>query len=812
MKLRSVYLHPFAGIQDKRFDLSDGLNVILGPNEAGKSTLYHAILHGLLTTTLLTTAKLEDIMGIYFPASGGDVIRVDVELIDVNGNEILIQKTWKKGNKQGQASLHLSDDTEITNEESVQNHIEKMLPVSPATLRTILLADQSGLHHTMHQMKQDGQVRKELGDVLRKSFMETGGVSVDRFKEILDQKYDDFFKRWDREQQYPENNRGIKNPYKVGTGKVVEAFYKKEQLQIDLDEALRFEDELDALNEKLTALISQQKKNKEKFDRLNPLKEGIQKRQLKEQQLETANERRTRLLEASRKWPVYEEKIENLQPKLDSLNKKIEKLEEEQKKAQNKHKAGQLKQQIQRIENLSGAVKQAEKDLKEAKKVEYKDLKALRELKSEISKNRTKIEAAKLTIRLESETDQALLYTEAGKDQNEIPAKKGESVEKTASGGFTLKTDNLNIKVFAGEGDLEETIQVLEMKEAELSEHLENLGVDSIQDAESFAELYRQKQNTFKQGQKSYKDELGDQDISELKEKLAEYGDLSQVRAEKEITDDLIEAKTERNDLNKEAEEAKHKLEEWKDKYESYDDLVLELADTSKSIKERSQELEELPSLPEGYDSSDEFIQEVNQLDQSIQDLKEQIFEKKQERTELEAKAPETSSEELQKLLEDAVKEFERINKQAETLANVRDKALELIVSMDSDTYKGLETSFIKWLEKMAGQRFSTIEMDNDMPAAFKAHDAPSLTYELLSHGTKDTVALAWRFALTEKFLDDNTGFIILDDPMVDIDPERRKNVVKAINEFSERYQTVVMTCHPDHAEELTDRKNVFEF
>ncbi|MDZ7720312.1 MAG: hypothetical protein U5K72_15960 [Balneolaceae bacterium] len=36
MKLTSVYLHPFAGIRDKRFDLPDGLNVILWDrNEAG---------------------------------------------------------------------------------------------------------------------------------------------------------------------------------------------------------------------------------------------------------------------------------------------------------------------------------------------------------------------------------------------------------------------------------------------------------------------------------------------------------------------------------------------------------------------------------------------------------------------------------------------------------------------------------------------------------------------------------------------------------------------------------------------------------
>ena len=70
---------------------------------------------------------------------------------------------------------------------------------------------------------------------------------------------------------------------------------------------------------------------------------------------------------------------------------------------------------------------------------------------------------------------------------------------------------------------------------------------------------------------------------------------------------------------------------------------------------------------------------------------------------------------------------------------------------------------------------------------------------------TKDTVALAWRFALREKFLTGSTGFLILDDPMVDIDPDRRKAVIKTINRFAEAYQMIVMTCQPEHAEELTE-------
>lgn len=801
--LSKVSLHPFAGIEDKTFEFEGGLNVLLGPNEAGKSTVFKAVMHGLLTSTSLTRTKVEDIMGSHFPAVGGDVIRVGLELTNSENEIIRIDKTWKKGNRNGSASLKLPDGSEITDEEEVQKQIESLLAVSPATMRTIMLANQSGLHRTMQDLKQEGNVRKELGNILRRNFMETGGVSVDRFKELLDQKFEDYFKRWDRQQQYPENNRGIKNPYKVGTGKVVEAYYEKEQLRIDLEEARSFENELDAVNEKLTSLINQQEEKKEKFEKLHPLKEGIQKRQLIEQKLETAEEKKTRLLEISNKWPVYKDKIENLEPKLQAQREKLDKLQEEQKQGQNKQKADQLKTRIEKIEQLSQNVEKTKKEIKEEKKIEQNDLKALRELQSEINQAKTKIEAAKLTVRIESESDQTLRYAEAGQDEKELEAKSGKPVEQKASGGFTLKKDGLSVQVFSGDGDLEQTIQELEVTKNELTDSLKELEVESIQDAESSAELYRQKQNNAEQAQKAYKNELGEENLEELKEQLKAYGDISEVRATDEINEDIVEVRTAINQLEQEAKEAKGKIEEWTEKYGSSDEVILELAEFSKSIKDLSGELEDLPSLPEGYDSSEAFIEVVNSLDQTIQELKEEVFEKKQERTELEAKAPDTSSEELEKLLEDAELKFERVNDQAETLARVRKKALDLIESMDSDTYKGLETSFIKWLELMVGDRFSTVDMESDMPTAFKTQEATSLTYNLLSHGTKDTVALAWRFALTEKFLQDETGFIILDDPMVDIDPERRKGVVKAINKFSEQYQTVVMTCHPDQVEEF---------
>ncbi|MDZ7758090.1 hypothetical protein [Rhodohalobacter sp.] len=524
--------------------------------------------------------------------------------------------------------------------------------------------------------------------------------------------------------------------------------------------------------------------------------------------METAKAKRKNLLEISQQWPVMEDRIKQLKPKQEKLREKIEKLKKEQTLAQNKQKAEQLQAKLKKLEGLSAKVEAAQKDVKEAKKIESGDIDQLRELRSEIKTLKAQIEGARLSLRITSGSDKTIEFTESGKEEEQVELASGKSIEKTASGGFSLNIDGVNVEVFSGEGDLENTVKELSSKEKELQKLLKKLDVDSVQSAESFAEIYRQKKSDLESAEKLYNSELDGKSEDALKKELEELGDLDKVRSLDEISDDLVDAQTDLNSLSREADEAGEKLEKWKETYESVEDVILELADQSKSIKDISAEIEQLPELPEGFESADEFIEKVEALDQDIRALEAKISNQKIEKANLEKEAPDTSSEELEKMLEEAETDFERIYHEAETLAKVRERTFDLLESMDANTYSGLEESFLKWLQQMAGNRFDAIQMNGDLPQTFQTDDGRPLTYEILSHGTKDIVALAWRFALTEYFLKDQTGFIVLDDPMVDMDPKRRKMASEAIEEFAKKQQVLVMTCHPEHGEMLGAEKS----
>ncbi|MBW2000638.1 MAG: hypothetical protein JRJ29_22095, partial [Deltaproteobacteria bacterium] len=66
-----------------------------------------------------------------------------------------------------------------------------------------------------------------------------------------------------------------------------------------------------------------------------------------------------------------------------------------------------------------------------------------------------------------------------------------------------------------------------------------------------------------------------------------------------------------------------------------------------------------------------------------------------------------------------------------------------------------------------------------------------------------DILGLALRLAITKLFLGDRENFVIMDDPLVDLDPDRQALAAEAIKDFAESKQVILLTCHPSHAKLL---------
>ncbi len=99
--------------------------------------------------------------------------------------------------------------------------------------------------------------------------------------------------------------------------------------------------------------------------------------------------------------------------------------------------------------------------------------------------------------------------------------------------------------------------------------------------------------------------------------------------------------------------------------------------------------------------------------------------------------------------------------------------------------------------------RYRMIHFGKNRPPGAERTDGLDVPFQVLSMGTKVGLGLALRLSMARYFLQGLEGFLILDDPLVDMDPERQQAAAAVIRAFSEDKQVILLTCHPLHAERL---------
>jgi DNA repair protein SbcC/Rad50 len=142
--LSTLHVHSFAALSSLRVELDPGMNVILGPNEAGKSTLFRALQHLLLTPVNLRQRIFQEQIRPLLPVGGGDTISCALEF-RVGTERFRLEKSW---GAKAEVELVLPGGSRMSEAEAVESRLLEILPVHPGTLRTVLLTRQSGLPST----------------------------------------------------------------------------------------------------------------------------------------------------------------------------------------------------------------------------------------------------------------------------------------------------------------------------------------------------------------------------------------------------------------------------------------------------------------------------------------------------------------------------------------------------------------------------------------------------------------------------------------------------------------------------------------
>ena len=799
MIIKKYNCNRFAGIKDKKIDFMDGLNVILGSNEAGKSTLIEGIHSVLFKSSKLGHRSTEDkeFRNKFMPIPAGDSIDGELTICHLDG-EYKLSKEW--GTDPSSQLVMPSSDI-LKNEENIQEALKDVLMFGEGTYSSIFFSKQIHIKEAIEKIISNREATSEVSSLLRRAIMELDGISLDKLGNKINDELDSLFKRWDIEKNYPENNRGISNPYKVGFGELVDSFYKKEAIRLEMDKAIEAEKQYNEICKQLKEAETKLIELKNIKEAMEKLENDVTQRSILEPQLGQFNAEIYTLSKINQEWPQSEMRLEQLDKELHKLTIDYQKLENEKELAKKVVEKNAIASNLYKIDNLMTNLAEANSQIAKIKSVIKEDIIELENNYNNMLKTEAMLKAGVIIGQLN--------YYGAGTDlivtkDLEAPSKVEIGESFRANGYIKLECENIfEIELKSGDIDFKQLRLEYEEYKNNFEEILKKLDVISIEDAKLNKEKLDNLNRSIQTYSNQIKDLLGDDSYEALKNKIDELGDLSQVR-----NLEIIETEIKNLDIKKIEVISDKKLLEanilkWSEEYVDIDGLfekIISLKMYQKSIKDQ---LDKLEPLPEEYETTDKFRRLLSETRANYEDTQELLVRLKEVYFDRERSLPNSSYEELSNLYVSEENIFNKKLEKGKKLLKIKENFEATRIKMDEASFTPVILTFSNYINILTNGNYNVSEIDNEFNVKLKKNNQAVMPLDLLSSGTYDSVALALRLAILEYILGDNKGFLILDDCLVDLDPYRKEMAVKLINEFANKHQVIFTTCSPDTAKLL---------
>jgi DNA repair protein SbcC/Rad50 len=796
MILSRITLSPFAGIPHLDLDFTNGLNVILGANEAGKSTVFHALYNVIFTEAKLTPGRFKKLMNRFLPVGGGDTIAVELFFKHKNTDHYLKRK-WGPS---AEAELKLPNGNIISDESTIAEYLGTCLSASEGTYRAVLMTKQSGLTSTLEALKNEhSDTVKSLGDILKTAVLETDGISIEKFKDQLETQFNDYFSRWDPAKNYPDGGKGVEKPWKKQVGKILQAYYDKESIRVAFEKAYQIEEAIDLANQN----IAETKKERDDIERYvaanKKAADDAQERKVLLAQIENVGKDLEEYKKINRDWPIRENALQNLMKKLPELEKEVENLKQKKIRAEQAEKNRKNVEKYQAVSDKKKIVDDAEKSLKSEQELTEEDLNAIDSAFKQLSLLTTELDAGKLSVSFEAKTSVTVSVTKDLEAPKKESLKPGESKPFEAGGRLRLDHPDWSMEVTSGEGDFADLVQKIEAAEKDLDKLLKKHSVKSLEEAKEIYRKYETCRRALKTAQDNLKTDLGDTNFEKLESSIKNVAELPAVEPLADVVEKLVTAENHIDKIKADLTRQQKALDAYKEKYKDPDSLLMTMTDSIQKEKDLNKTLNALSPMPDGVENVDSFIKEYKHKQEELTRLNEDL--KKLEIKRAGIHPPDQSSEELREQLDELNEKFDIVLRKGKAIQRVKQIADEISEHLDEQAFLGLTSDIESFISGMTDNRYKEIKIDESLPTGFVRGDGNLVETDLLSTGTLDVLGLALRLSMAKYFLKEQEAFLVMDDPFVDMDPGRQSNAANLLKEYSKTKQLIIFTCHPTHAD-----------
>ena len=314
MKITDISCTQFAGIRDRKVTLTDGINIIYGKNESGKSTLVN-----LMSRTLFQNAKLDgrtdkDFSALYFPSSkkdgeiAGDFVDGEITFVTENSSYTL-SKEWGSDFR---CTLSTPDGV-IRDQSKIDETLKEALLYGEGVYSDMLFSSQRNTDislQTILDASKKTDAKQEITNIVSQAFAESDGISVDVIEQKIKEKIDEIAgKHWDFEREVPTRNpKGER--WKSSLGEILNAYYKLENANADLKKISDLEAEVDRALSDFKDKDKATTEANEIYENFNKFVAQLAVQSESKKTVERLNQELLKFADILADWPKLTEKLE----------------------------------------------------------------------------------------------------------------------------------------------------------------------------------------------------------------------------------------------------------------------------------------------------------------------------------------------------------------------------------------------------------------------------------------------------------------------------------------------------------------------
>ena len=779
MRIDHYSSEQFAGVRDHDIKFEPGMNVVLGNNETGKSTMIAAIFYALTQSTKLDKRRDSAFIEHYFPTRGAKTIDSSVSFTQ-NGESYVLTKLWDiTGQDTGFKLRRAGGDTLRGNQ--AEDELKSLMQFGFSVYSNLIFGRQNHEDEILQwcynffAQKSDESVdavRKQIGSAVSAA----SGISPEKIIAEIDKRLSKLGDRWDFARNAPERKTGAGKRWEKGLGDILKAWYRFEDADNAYQNAKDAERSIATTTRKLEAAKSEQADIKDRKAKLLEQKGSIDNianlQELKHQSECALDKARKALLD----WPIQEERV--------AEGERLLALKEERER---KEKKSDLKKRISKIKKINEEIEELQKDTTSWPDFK-RDFEEALDLENDIALNRATLSAATLHATIKMAGNHMAQVDLDGKIQSV------KNLDCNVSGYFSMKIPGVaEVLVEPPEIDVKGIQQKIEDAQQRIDEILDEYCVSELSVLEDLSEEYEENIANLDKKNAELEVLLDSKTLEEYNSMLEEINDDPSVRIPNNL-DDLIESYLKGHRvLDVAISLAKNAINGYQGEYSTIEGLKETINHFEASIESQEDRIEKL-SLQSDI-SKEQFDMMLKECNEKLHTLDRQIGEYQTMLGQLGEPANVADFEFEKDRLKD---EWESLKRMHCNYQKIKEDFLTY-QKQDDHRFDDFHAKFNEYLAAISGNSLTM----NDNNGLLLTSGQNPVNKDILSAGTRKTVLLAFRLAVLSYYFPNGEGLIVLDDDLLDMDPDRRLQAAALLKSFSEKNQIIFTTCDPAIAELL---------